>query len=162
MIVAAAVEVCPAFLGFGGDKSLLDKGERAMAEEILGGMSSGVQAVFFNTSGKCRQCEDIGTFLEELAALSPEFSHITVFFEQAREQAAGFGVERAPAIVLLDSEGRSRGVRYYGLPLGYEYEAFLKAVSHISRGKADLAEETKVGLGDVKQPVTITVFVARH
>ena len=162
LIVLALPEISPAFFGGGKDKGILKKKERAAAVEILGDMETEAQLVFFNTTEKCKQCGDIERLINDLSGISEMIIPELLDFENDSSRAADLGVERAPAIVLLGRDGRDYGIRYYGLPLGYEFEEFLEAILNTARGTTGLAPETEAGLKSLTKPVTITVFVARH
>ncbi|MEM3695830.1 MAG: thioredoxin family protein, partial [Candidatus Bathyarchaeia archaeon] len=48
---------------------------------------------------------------------------------------------------------------FYGLPYGYEFGTLLDGIISVSRGRADILEETREKLKRVKTPVHIQVFV---
>jgi glutaredoxin-like protein len=51
------------------------------------------------------------------------------------------------------------GIRFYGIPYGYELQTLLEGVINVSKGRTDVSEETKKKLGEIKTPVHIQVFV---
>ena len=68
------------------------------------------------------------------------------------------GYERYPAIGVLP-EGRDVGVRYYGLPWGYELGSLLGAVLEAGRAESSLSRETLDRLETLDRDVAIDVFV---
>lgn len=73
-------------------------------------------------------------------------------------EAAGYGVERAPALVLLDGEGRDTRVRFYGLPLGLELVVLLEDLIDVSRGATRLPEPVRKAVRAVDHSLVIQVF----
>lgn len=162
LMLLALPGLSPAFFGGSKDKGILKKKERAAAIEVFSGMESEVRLLFFNTTEECKKCGDIGRLLKELSEMSGYVDHEVLDLEEDSSRAAELGVVRAPAIVMLGGGGRDYGIRYYGLPLGYEFDSFLEAVLNTARGTTGLSPQTEEGLKLVTKPVTISVFVARH
>jgi glutaredoxin-like protein len=73
------------------------------------------------------------------------------------DKANEYGVDKVPALVIVGE--KDYGVRFYGLPYGYEFQTLLEAVINVSHGKTDISEKTKEMLREVKSPVHIQVFV---
>lgn len=68
------------------------------------------------------------------------------------------GFERYPAVGVLP-EGRDAGVRYYGLPWGYELGSLIGAVLEAGRAESSLSAETLERLAALDRDVAIDVFV---
>ncbi len=153
-----------AFFGGGGSskKSPLKKKEKELALAILSTLEKEANLLLFTESDGCKPCGKTEKLLEEVAGLSPLLSLRILTLGGSGEKASALGIDKVPAIALLDGEGRDTGIRYYGVPLGYEFEAFLQAIVNTAHGTPGLQPETVAGLTPVKNPVTITVFVARH
>ena len=75
---------------------------------------------------------------------------------RVEEQPDGF--ERYPA-VSVQPEGRDAGVRYYGLPWGYELGSLIGAVLEAGRVESSLSAETLERLAALDRDVAIDVFV---
>ena len=88
--------------------------------------------------------------VRELAKLSPSLS------VRVEEQPEGF--DRYPA-VSVQPEGRDVGVRYYGLPWGYELGSLIGAVLEAGRAESSLSAETLGRLAALDRDVAIDVFV---
>jgi len=152
-----------AFFWGGNEKSgILKKGERSKAASILSGLEEEAELLFFTKADGCKECGRIEGLLAELSTLSEKLSHEILSLGSSPGRAAELGVEMAPAIVLLGKDGKDYGIRYHGLPLGFEFEAFIEAIVDTAHGTTGLEPGTVAGLGLVKKPVTVTVFVARH
>jgi len=68
------------------------------------------------------------------------------------------GFDRYPAIAVLP-EGRDVGVRYYGLPWGYELGALIGAIVEAGRRESSLKPESLQRLATLEQELAIDVFV---
>lgn len=75
---------------------------------------------------------------------------------RVEEEPPGF--DRYPAVAVLP-EGRDAGVRYYGLPWGYELGSLIGAVLEAGRGSSSLAPESLARLEALEQELAIDVFV---
>jgi glutaredoxin-like protein len=76
-----------------------------------------------------------------------------------KEMAKKYGVERIPAIVLLDKDGTDYGVKFYGLPGGYEINSFLGSIIEMSGRKEELPAEIMSRIKKIDKDVHIQVFV---
>jgi len=116
-----------------------------------------VKIVMFTQEIECQSCAQTRRLLTEFAALSNKISLEVYDFVADAAKAKEYGVDKVPAIIVLGE--KDYGVRFYGLPYGYEFQTFLEGVISVSTGKTDLSEETKKKLKEVKKPVRIQVFV---
>jgi alkyl hydroperoxide reductase subunit AhpF len=88
--------------------------------------------------------------VEELAALS---DRVTCRVEEEPD-----GFERYPAIAVLP-EGADLGLRYYGLPWGYELGSLVGAVVEAGRSEPSLRPESIAALGELERELALDVFV---
>jgi glutaredoxin-like protein len=106
----------------------------------------------------CATCKPTGQMLRELAALSDLISLRTHIFEEEREEATRFGVERIPGIVL---RGRDTAMmKLYGLPGGSAFPTFLDTIADVSCKAVLLSPESIKALRKVKEELRVRVFVA--
>ena len=62
----------------------------------------------------------------------------------------------SPAVVV---EGeRDYGIRFLGIPAGYEFSNLIDSIIAVSNGEAALSDDTKAALADLTEAVTIKVF----
>jgi alkyl hydroperoxide reductase subunit AhpF len=88
--------------------------------------------------------------VEGLAALSDRVTF------RVEEEPPGF--ERYPAIAVLP-EGRDVGIRYYGLPWGYELASLIGGVIEAGRAAPSLKPESLERLAALGHDLAIDVFV---
>jgi len=105
---------------------------------------------------ECEMCEPTRQLLEEVAALTDKIKLTVHELKNATEEASSLGIDRIPAFVL---RGASRGsVRFFGIPSGYEFSAFISDLVDVSRGETGLSEETVEFLASLDENVHIKVF----
>jgi alkyl hydroperoxide reductase subunit AhpF len=73
-----------------------------------------------------------------------------------RDRAAAYGVDRVPAIVVEGA--RDYGIRFYGIPSGYEFGNLIDSIAVASTGEPALSETTKASLAGLTSDVDIKVF----
>ncbi len=131
---------------------LIPKSDALALEQHLAAHLAGPVTIdyFARASGGLEQSR---VLLEEVAALSPLIDLGVHDAEEAHAQ----GLEQVPSLVLRGSaKGR---VRYFGIPAGHEFGAFLGDLIDVARGQTDLAPGTKEALRALDRDVHIRVFV---
>ena len=101
----------------------------------------------------CRQNEQL---IKEVAALSDRISVEVLNPVVDRERAAAYGIEDVPATVVEGA--RDYGVRFLGIPSGYEFSNLIDSIIAVSSGEASLMAETKSSLATLAGDVEIKVF----
>jgi len=101
----------------------------------------------------CRQNEQL---VREVAGLDDRLSVEVLNPAIDRDRAAAYGVDQVPAIVVEGA--RDYGIRFYGVPSGYEFSNLIDAILVASTGEPALSAETKASLGELAQDVEIKVF----
>ncbi len=91
----------------------------------------------------------------ELAAIEPEKVSLEI---AGPAEAEALGIEKLPALV-LQGDGEDYGVRFFGIPSGYEFASLLEAIQDVAAGRAELGEGVAGTIAGVKDPVHIQVFV---
>ncbi len=137
---------------------ILSENERKRVQQMLGAMAGPVRLLFFSQTLNCDTCVQARQILDELAPLNDKLSVDERNLILDRDAAAAFGVDRAPAIVVLAGE-RDTGIRFYGAPAGYEFSALIDAVVIASTGQSGLADASRTRLAQITSPVGIQVFV---
>ncbi len=107
---------------------------------------------------ECPTCPQTQQILEELTSLSPMLELEMVDFYSRSQEARETGLERIPAIVMSRGEETS-GVKYYGVPSGYEFVTIIESAIELSKPRTSLSAETRKKLQLVDEDVHIQVFV---
>lgn len=101
----------------------------------------------------CRENEQL---VREVAALSDKLSVEVLNPAIDREQAEAYGVDRVPALAVEGA--RDYGLRFFGIPSGYEFTNLIDSIVLASTGEPALAEATRTALAELAVPVHIRVF----
>src|SRR5688572_17986418 len=102
----------------------------------------------------CRQNEEL---VREVAALAPDTVTVEVLnLAIDRDRAAAYGIDRVPAIVVEGA--RDYGIRFLGIPNGYEFSNLIDAMIVASSGQPGLSAETQAALAGLGDDVDIKVF----
>jgi glutaredoxin-like protein len=113
---------------------------------------------------ECDLCRETRELAEELAAAS-ERVHLEIHDFLSGDDAgddptaADLGIERIPALVPLGHDHTDRGIRFYGIPAGYEFATIVTDLIRLSNDSPDLARATTTALATLDADVTIKVFV---
>lgn len=136
---------------------MLSEPEKQKVQELLSQLENPVTIHYFTQEFECEPCSVTHEVLDLLAGLSDKVFLKTYEFQNERDKAKTLGVEEIPAIVL---EGqRVYGVRFFGVPAGYEFAALLEDLLDVSRGTTSLSAATKTLLNTLITPLHIQVFV---
>ena len=95
--------------------------------------------------------------MKELAPLSDKLSFQVFNFQLVREKVAQYGVDKVPATVIQNS--KDYGIRFYGLPAGYEFSSLLDAILAVSKGDSGLLPASRTKLAQLSCPLHLEVFV---
>jgi alkyl hydroperoxide reductase subunit AhpF len=101
----------------------------------------------------CRQNEQLA---REVAALDDRITVEVLNPAIDRERAEAYGVDQVPAIVVEGA--RDYGLRFFGIPSGYEFSNLIDAIIVASSGEPQLSEATKASLATLAGDVHIKVF----
>jgi alkyl hydroperoxide reductase subunit AhpF len=101
-------------------------------------------------------CMENEQLVREVAGLSDKISVEVLNLAIDRDRAEAYGVDQVPAIVVEGA--RDYGIRFYGVPTGYEFGNLIDAIIVASTGEPALTDETKASLAALAGPVDIKVF----
>jgi alkyl hydroperoxide reductase subunit AhpF len=101
----------------------------------------------------CRQNEQL---MKEVAELSDKITVETLNPQIDRPRAEAYGVSDVPVTVVEGA--RDYGIRFLGIPAGYEFSNLIDSIIATSRGEAGLSEATKATLATLPGEVEIKVF----
>ena len=116
-----------------------------------------VKLILFTQSLNCESCPETETLLKELAALSEKLTLETYNPHVDREKAEQYKVTRAPTLIL---EGdRDYGIRFTGMPGGYEFASLLEDIISVGRRSSGLSDASREKVKAVTEPLNLKVFV---
>lgn len=139
---------------------MFDEKTKKKLSEILSEMKENVKIVSFFDKKKMDGCKDILTFLDDIALMSSKVEVKTFEINDDSLEAKRYFIDKAPAIILCDTNWKSSGIRYFGLPGGYEINSFVKGLLEVS-GKRDIIPKDIVDrIKKIEKKVHIQVFVS--
>jgi len=136
--------------------ALLNEGDRREVQAQLKVLTGPVKLVNFTQELACQYCRETEQLLREVKDLSDKISLEVYNFQLDKEKVAEYRVDKIPATVVEGS--KDHGIRFYGIPLGYEFVPFLDAIKDVSRGSVDLLPETRAALAEIHDAVHLQVF----
>lgn len=133
--------------------------DKKQIKNQLDQMDQAVQLINFTqqVAGTCMYCRETETLLTEVAELSPLLMLNVSNFVTDKELVDSYGIDKIPATVVRAD--KDAGVRFYGIPSGYEFASFLQLILMLSKGNSNLPETIVSELKTIVKPVHIQVFV---
>lgn len=131
--------------------------KKHLKSELNEKLENPAKIIMFTQEVECQFCIQTRQLINELAALNDKIKVEIYDFLKDSEKAKEYGVDKVPAIAIVSE--RDYGIRFYGMPYGYELQTLLEGVINVSRGRTDVSEETRKKLREIKKPVHIQVFV---
>jgi glutaredoxin-like protein len=134
-----------------------DEHKQHLKTELSEKLENPVKIVVFTQEIECQFCSQTRQLIEEVAALNDKIKVEVYSFVTDAEKAKEYGIDKVPAIAIIGE--KDYGVKYYGLPFGYELQTLLEGIINVSEGRTDIPDEVKQRLKEIKTPVHIQVFV---
>jgi len=134
-----------------------DEHKEHLRVELNEKLENPVKIIMFTQEVECQFCAQTRQLINELAGLNDKIKVEIYDFVKDSEKAKEYGVDKVPAVVIVGE--KDYGIRFYGMPYGYELQTLLEGVINVSRGRTDVSEETRKKLREIKTPVRIQVFV---
>jgi len=137
--------------------TLIREEDATEIRQRLDAMVDPVKLIHFTQELNIEYGRETRQLLEELAALSDKLSLEVYDYLLDNQKVAEYGVDKVPATAVRN--GKDCGIRFYGIPAGYEFATLLDAIIEVSQGTSELSADTKEKLSQITQPVHLQVFV---
>jgi glutaredoxin-like protein len=137
---------------------LLEPEVRVQVKSQLGTLTQPVTLHVFTQELECQFCRESRQLALELAEIAPEQIKVEVhnfLLDQAAVQA--YHIDKIPAIAVVGKE--DHGIRFYGIPGGYEFTSLLLAIKMVGLDEPALSQTTRFKLGALTKPVHLKVYV---
>ena len=126
-------------------------------KESFSELKNEVTLKYFTQESECQFCSQTRELLQELADISDRIKLQLFDFVKDKSEVDKHGIDKIPATVVMGDT--DRGIRFYGIPAGYEFGTLIEAVKMVSSGKLDLSKESMEYLDSLKKDVHLQVFV---
>ena len=137
---------------------VLSDAQKALLKKQFEKLTGDVELIVFTQENECQFCKDTKEVVLEVASLSPKIKTKVYDFVINGDEDIKYNIKKIPAIAIVGKT--DYGVRYYGVPAGYEFAAFVEDIIDVSRGATSLPDGIKAKLAEIKKPVHIQVFVS--
>lgn len=121
-----------------------------------------VKLVMFTQTMECQFCAETRQIVEEVSGLSDLITAEIYNFVTDKPMAEMYNIDKIPAIAVLRVEGdedRDYGVRFFGIPSGYEFTSVIEGIVDVSAGESGLQPRSKEAVAEIREPVHFQVFV---
>jgi alkyl hydroperoxide reductase subunit AhpF len=137
--------------------AILTERDREAVRTELAKVAGPVKLIVFSASlGASEYCAETERLVKEVAECSDQVAVEILNLHIDRDRAAAYGVDRVPAIVVEGA--RDYGIRFFGIPMGYEFTNLIDSMITASSGTPSLGVETLARLADLKEQIHIQVF----
>jgi glutaredoxin-like protein len=134
-----------------------DEHREHIKNELNEKLEKPVRIIMFTQQIECQFCTTTRQLINELSALSDKISVEIYDFVANADKAKEYGIDKVPALAILGE--KDYGIRFYGLPYGYEFQTLMDSLIIVSSGRTDLSEETRSKLREINTPTHIRIFV---
>ncbi len=138
---------------------LMDQDTQNQVRDLLAGIKSPVTLQMFSQESECGYCKETQQILEEIAELSDLVSLQVSDFVADKALAESLGVDKIPAVAVLGDDGQDYGIRFFGIPSGYEFTSLLEAIILVGTGELGITDSTRAFLDSLEEPLHLQVFV---
>ncbi|MCD6417881.1 thioredoxin family protein [bacterium] len=144
--------------------AILSDDDKAAIRGRLQGMKKPVRLIFFTQQlAECQYCIPTEELVTELAELSDKLSLEKYNLVLDKEMSDMYAIDKIPAIIVAGLNEKDEvvdyGIRFFGIPSGYEFASLLEDILMISTGESGLSDSTKKALEKIDTPIDIKVFV---
>jgi glutaredoxin-like protein len=140
--------------------AMIKESDRTQVREMFASdLQRPVKLALFTTAENCQYCDVVRDLLTEVAELSDRLSLKVYDLEQDAARAAELGIDKAPGFAVLGENDTDYGIRFYGLPSGYEFTSLLEALRTVGGAEVQLQAATQKFLEGLTTPLHLQVFV---
>lgn len=138
--------------------AILTDRDRAAVRDELQKLAGPAKLIVFTTGlgPEAEYSAETERLCREVAECSDQVAVEVYNLHIDREKAAGYGVDRVPAIVVEGT--RDYGIRFFGVPMGYEFSNLIDAILVAASGEPKLSAETLERLQGLTEPIHLQVF----
>ncbi len=141
--------------------SLLKEEDRQYLIKEFAGLPNPIKILVFSQEMECQYCRETRMIGEELAVLSDKISLEVYDFVRDKEVAEHYDIDKIPATIVMKGgdDPKDYGIRYFGIPSGYEFSSLIEDIMMVSGGESGLSAETKALVAGLTEPVHLQVFI---
>ena len=116
-----------------------------------------VKIINFTQEIECQYCRETRLLLEEVAALSDKIELQVYNFQLDLDVSKKYNIDKIPATVVMAD--KDVGIRFFGIPGGYEFASLLESIELVSTGRTPLKNDILEKAQAINKDVHIQIFV---
>ncbi len=137
--------------------AFLQEKDKEYIRKLFSDLQQDVRLINFSQEIECQYCPETRQILEELVELSDKLSLELYNFMTHKDMVEKYKVDKVPATIIAGDE--DYGIRYYGIPSGYEFSTVLEGIVDVSKRDSGLSKESRELLKQIDAPLRLQVFV---
>jgi len=140
---------------------LLNAEIQSQVKEEFAHLDQPVKLVVFTQQMECQYCAETRQLVEEVAALSDKLAVEVYDFVADKAVADKYGIDKIPALAIV-ADGdtpKDYGIRFFGIPSGYEFSTLIEDIVMVSQRDSGLSQQTRAQLAALSEPLHLQVFV---
>lgn len=138
--------------------AFLDENTKKEVKKSLSNLNKGVNVIFFSQDKKdCEYCTETQSLLEEVVELSDKIKLDVKNFDNDKQEAEKYGVDKTPATVIVSD--KDYGIKFYGIPTGHEFSSLIQAIHMVSLGEIEMPDDFRKKLDSIDKAVHLQIFV---
>lgn len=108
----------------------------------------------------CHYCEATQEILQEVTGLTDGKARLEIYdIKRDAAVAQKYGIDKIPATVFLGEDDKDFGIRFFGIPSGYEFATLVEDIVDLSKGSNRLTSAAKAAIEKVDRDIHIQVFI---
>ncbi len=137
---------------------VLSGSDRDSIRKKLQNLSGDVELIDFTQESECQFCRETRELVLDLADLSPKIRAKVYDFVKNGDEDLKYNIKKIPAIAIAGKI--DYGIRYYGVPAGYQLAVLVDTMIDVSKGNTSLPETIKKKLAEINKPAHLQIFVS--
>jgi glutaredoxin-like protein len=130
---------------------------KEQVKEAFADIATPVKLINFTQTLECMYCRETRELVQEIAELSDKVSVEVHNFVTDPEPVKGYAIDKIPATAVVGET--DYGIRFYGMPAGYEFTSLVYAIRLVGGAGSQLDEETREKVAAIDEPLHLQVFV---
>ncbi len=138
--------------------SMINKKQKKQLEEVFDKLEGDVNVLLFTQEFECGHCKTTREMLEEVSDLTDRVKLRVLDFVEDAAEAEKYGVDKIPAIVVMGD--KDYGIRFFGVPAGYEFTTLIEDLVMVSKGDPGLAKDAIEEAGLIDEKIDLQIFIS--
>ncbi|MEM2940679.1 MAG: thioredoxin family protein [Thermoproteota archaeon] len=139
--------------------ALLDDKNREMLRSMFNReFKDPVDIIVFTDEKDCKYCNETLQIAQEISSINPDIVVRHYPSEKSIREMEKYRVKLFPATIIASPE-KDYGIRFFGIPSGYEFETYVKDILMVSSRRSMLKDSTREFIKEVGEQLNIKVFV---